>query len=721
MYKIIIKKESALQISVLLAGFTTLVVQVVFLREFLNILYGNELVSGMILANWMVLTAAGAFLGGKFPGRGNHAGFIIAGQTAMALLPALSLLTMYGGKAVFFPPGVLPGFWSSWLFLAAVMTPFCLVSGAMFALYVKAYSRLQIKSMATEVYSLEAAGAVVAGLIFTFLLIRIFNAFEILVMIAAANIAAALSIVLAWDKSRMLFHGLLITLLMWVAANAVVGPERTVKSWMYPGQRIRLSEETPFGSLLITERSGQLNFFENGIALFSGGEPVRYEESVHYAMLQHPAPQKVLLVSGGLSGAAPELLKYPVSEIHYVEINPALIKAERRLMGWPDDPRLRIIINDPAKYLQQTKEKYDVILLNLPPPANLQLNRFYSLEFFTRIRHRLQTEGIVSVSMGGGSNYLGGQNLRYYSIIAKTLREVFSNLLLVPGESSNYLLASERPLTYEYAGRLESLQLDNRFVNRYYISDELLQMRGLQIMEQLAASVPVNHDFRPAAFFTRIGYWLSWYDVRIEWVMIPALLGFLLLIIFLPRADKGMFVAGFTASSVEILLLLIFQVMYGFMYQALALLFGVFMCGLAVGAWISRYLVPVPRMKTFAVNQLLVGMVALAAPAIGWVHQAEGIIQPAAAPAIYLIMLLSGMITGLHFAMAWQLKPAQVNSAAAFTYGFDLLGSAAGALIIAVFLVPVFGLNGSAVLLFSLNLFTAVMLIIRKKRVRGRV
>ena len=46
-------------------GFTAIITQIILLREFLTVFYGNELIIGIVLTNWMVLTAIGAGIGRK--------------------------------------------------------------------------------------------------------------------------------------------------------------------------------------------------------------------------------------------------------------------------------------------------------------------------------------------------------------------------------------------------------------------------------------------------------------------------------------------------------------------------------------------------------------------------------------------------------------------------------------------------------------------------------
>ena len=52
--------------ALLLMGFSGIVAQVLLLRELLIVFSGNELTIGIILASWLILEAAGAFLLGRW-------------------------------------------------------------------------------------------------------------------------------------------------------------------------------------------------------------------------------------------------------------------------------------------------------------------------------------------------------------------------------------------------------------------------------------------------------------------------------------------------------------------------------------------------------------------------------------------------------------------------------------------------------------------------------
>ena len=91
------------------------------LREFLSIFQGNELVIGVVLATWMVLTGLGSFLG-KFAQRAARSKAFFAGALlALGLLPSLTVFLLRYLRNVLFLPGGMLGlmevFWCAVLLL----------------------------------------------------------------------------------------------------------------------------------------------------------------------------------------------------------------------------------------------------------------------------------------------------------------------------------------------------------------------------------------------------------------------------------------------------------------------------------------------------------------------------------------------------------------------------------------------------------------------------
>ena len=98
-----LRHESRLSISIVILGLTSLVTQVIMVREFLSIFYGNELVIGVLLANWMVLTGIGAYFG-RYLGKGER-DLLPALLVLLATVPYLTTLCLRLLRNTVFPVG----------------------------------------------------------------------------------------------------------------------------------------------------------------------------------------------------------------------------------------------------------------------------------------------------------------------------------------------------------------------------------------------------------------------------------------------------------------------------------------------------------------------------------------------------------------------------------------------------------------------------------------
>ena len=137
-------------------------------------------------------------------------------------------------------------------------------------------------------------------------------------------------------------------------------------------------------------RDGQRAFFENGLLAFET-QSTFPEEVVHLSLLFHPAPRSVLLVGGGVGGDLREILRHPVEEVVYVELDPAVIRAAQHHLPPGEasvlaDPRVRLIFTDGRRYVQTAGRTFDAVILDLPEPSTGALNRFYTEEFFAEAR-----------------------------------------------------------------------------------------------------------------------------------------------------------------------------------------------------------------------------------------------------------------------------------------------------------------------------------------------
>ncbi|HEY5481540.1 MAG TPA: hypothetical protein VIL39_08690 [Verrucomicrobiae bacterium] len=186
-------------------------------------------------------------------------------------------------------------------------------------------------------------------------------------------------------------------------------------------------------------------------------------------MAQRPEARRVLLVSGGVSGTAREILKYGVPAVDYVELDPLILVLGRRYVPANlADGRIRVINTDGRLFVKQTPEKYDVVIIDVPAPATAQLNRFYTVEFLAEVKRVLARDGVVGFALGQYENYVSPELARMLSSACLSAKQSFRNVLAIPG-GRVFFLASDGPLYANIAARIEQRHVKTKLVNRHYL------------------------------------------------------------------------------------------------------------------------------------------------------------------------------------------------------------------------------------------------------------
>jgi len=693
-------------------GFTTLVTQIVLLREFLTVFYGNELVIGIVLTNWMVLTAIGSAVGRKFKVKINMKAFPGIAMLSLNLLSILIIVLLNILRYVVFPPGSQVGIYQVLFTSAILMMPFCLLSGFLFTWLASTFSNEFRSNMISRTYAGESAGSVAGGIIVSFILAYFLKSLQILGVFLAINMI----IILAVRRIRESFRTKWIFITVGIACLVLIyglNLDKIIKQSLFPNQELVYLRDTPYGNLAITKSADQLNFYENASPLFASNDVAAVEEDVHYAMVQHPDPQNVLLISGGISGTIPEILKYKISSLDYVEINPWINKLGKKWIHFQDESNVNSIVKDPRIFLKETRKKYDVIIMNVPEPMTAQLNRYYTLEFFSSLKQHMQEGSFLSLSLPSTLNYISEEVNQLNSVIYNTLAKVFKHILIIPG-NRNYLLASDVTPDIEIPSLIEEKHISTVYVNQYYIDVESLKERSDLIMQQIDPNVAVNKDFKPVCYFQHLKFWMSQFNIN-YWIPLGLILViFLISMLWLKPLLLGIYAGGFAGSSIELLLILTFQILYGYVYYYTGIIITVFMSGLALGA-LYRDKIINTSIRSFMLLQMLIIIYASLLPLI--IMLLNTILIPGILlHSIFIILtLIISFITGMQFSLGSAILKDQVTSRASRLYSSDLLGSAFGALLFSVFLMPLIGIFISSLLVASLNLISVTVTFINRR------
>ena len=709
------ENDIRLTVSIVAVGLTSIVTQVILLREFLSIFFGNELVIGVLLANWMILTGVGAFLG-RYLGKGERD--LLPGLLMLlATVPYATVLGLRLLRNIVFPVGVMVGIvpilWSSFILLI----PCCVLSGSAFALLAGLKSRTGQPGSIGFLYAWESIGSVVGGILFSLIFFHFLNTFQSLAALMALDLAAALFAVRGGQSARLVTWGFAIVLLLPVL---VLNVDLLTKRWLFPDQEIVFSKDTPYGSLTVTRQAKQENFYENNVLLSSANDATNAEESVHYAMVQSASPRTVLMVSGAVSGAAREVLKYNVQGLDYVEVNPYVIELAQKYSADLSDKRVNVINADPRVFVRETRAKYDVVLLNVPEPSTIQINRYYTLEFFRDLKNRMNPEGILSLALLSSTEYQSEDARGINSTMMNTLKAVFKEVLIVPGLRTYFLGSDTKPDVH--IGRLvEQRRIENTYVNRYYLDDEALEQRSDLLQRSLIAGAPLNNDFAPVSYYRQVTHWLSYFRSNLWLIVVIAVLFLSFAATQTNAVSAGIFAGGFAASSIEVLLLIAFQILYGYVYEALGLIVTMFMAGLAVGSLWRARIVPRATASHYVRIQLAVALYCFLLPVALLMLQSFRGSAMVVHGSIFLLTFVIAVIVGVEFSVAADLRRGMPQRVASELYGVDLIGSALGALLVAVVLIPLLGVVAASVVPGVLSLSAAVAAVVQRKSIEETI
>lgn len=676
---------------ILLTGFLSMVIQVLIMREITTVFQGNEILMIWTLGIWMLLNGAGVWLGSQIKIVPSltiiNRIILIYSLLPIILIPLLNIL-----RNIVFPPGVLihPAYF--FLVVVVLLLPICLLTGTTFALLIK--NTRKIEGGFIRVYAWEAIGCMAGGLISSFVLLYWLSIIQSLLLI---GIVLQLSLYFLAKSKDYLLSTLLIVFLF--TATFVFPINNFIKSKLYSNQKVVDTKETFYGNVTITRKSDQYNFYENGNLLFTSQNEIISEEYVHYVMLQHDKSTDVLLVSGGVSGMLDEILKYPnIKSIEYIELNPELVRMAEKYFPIPEDERIHIIFDDVRKYVRNSNHKYDIIIIALPDPASLQINRMYTAEFVKILSQRMKPGGVVIYGLNPSGNYLSNIQLSTSALMYNTLQKFFRNVIIIPGER-DYYLASDSALSTAIASLWSQHPIENLYVNSYYIDDYSISERSKFIKKQIANISLINTDNKPLPVFYNVLSYLSQFNFAQEilWLIIIVLL---LIPLSLMRSHaSGVFLAGFSGAAAELLLVFTFQVVYGFVYSAIGLIIALFMLGLVLGSAIARKIVN--HALYFRLAQIIMTLYFLTFPFIFKLQQQS---PSSLGWILFLIMiLLPSYIIGFMYVTATKLSPIKISQAASGIYAADLLGAAAGVVTVSVVILPILGISGACFVIAVMN------------------
>lgn len=487
-------------------GIFAQIAQILMLRELLIVLEGDELALGMMLASWLIWVGIGACLAlpivkfiryiqaKLFRGCEAFNIHLIVYTSVIAVcvvtLPFVIICIRLVRNIFSTPLGTPLPFIDTVILSTIAPAITCMGIGMLFPLSVYITNVRPGKA-----FGLEGVGALIGGMLFTFVWVTHWTAITISGFTGVVCAAACFYLLLKIKKDvrHMLVVSTGIITLCGVIFFVFVGDgidnyaNRLKWDNLLPNYSLVNIVESPYGRYALLEHFAQYSLFLDGHLVEDIPDALSGTLLTHTVLLQHQNPQDILILGYGLAGTIREVSRHKPEHIDYVDLDKYhydILKNNipAELFAGLNISASTVHISDPLKYLKSTDTLYDVILVDMPDPFTLGINRYYVKEFYELIARHLKPEsGVTGITISGGDNYLSQPLISRNSTIYKTVRSVFPNLIVSPGSSCLIIAGNQKSEVSTLT--LESELLAARYNNRQLNCPEYLAVLYTDIFQ----------------------------------------------------------------------------------------------------------------------------------------------------------------------------------------------------------------------------------------------
>ena len=744
---------------IFLLGFYGIITQILFLRKLQEVFYGNELSYGIILAFWLLIVGIGAQTAPvclpQSTKKQRIAGFSYFFIAATVVLP----LTFFSAHTARLAAHLLPGeivpvsFIMTTTFL--VISGNALLQGFLFSAAAGIIAEGNplpyhtAKGAVNKVYIMEAIGACCGGLLYALVGSFFLSSFSVVFGMSALTCAFVAVYAAKYATGTATRVAVVVAIIHGICFCYAPSIEQTAHKLLFSPFTPYATAHSYYGDSTLTRPAdNDYVLYYNAVVSDESAHDYTAEEKTIFGLVQLKTNNPATLVLGnGLLSIVPTLERMQCTDITVVIRDRELVRLLRDKTTVPIIDDSHIVYDDARAFVKHCQTRYDLIILAVPPPQTLELNRFYTEEFMHELSGILSNNGVVSLAVPSSENLINNDLASFLSCIERTARRVFTRVAVIPGQTAVFLMSNRRDPLVTRAGdviaRVGHLPEEPHFVNQFYLTDRLQQDRFTYLDERLGETkAAVNTDFSPRAFYYNFILWsqktatgvrklfttLASLDRRLLSAVFLSL--FVFLFIFLSqsgnayRSRRAFAIAtlGFTEISLEIILILAYQALFGFVHTAIALLIACYMGGLILGSGcIMQYREQISRrwsergivLCSFAI--LFYCFIIL-----GYMHayhQLPGLFRHAVW--VYALMIDIGCIGGIQFVLLneayFRKDPPGRTKKATVLYSLDLIASACGALAITLFFIPLCGFYYTLLILALINAIAWIRLFVTSR------
>ncbi|MEM9821669.1 MAG: polyamine aminopropyltransferase, partial [Bacteroidota bacterium] len=442
---------------------------------------GNSVIQWTLIISLMLFFMG---LGSRLTRRmsGNLFQAFIVIEFVLSLLVAFSALTTYSVAA-------FSDYIGLYIYTLAVLTG--LLIGMEIPLAIRLNEQFEeLKVNVSGILEKDYYGSLLGGLFFAFIGLPYLGLTYTPFILGLINLSVAIALLNFFPIQQRFKGKAKLNLTALTLAIAIFAGLWNAQQIIFYGEQKRYSdkivhsEQSKYQKIVMTEWQGDhWLYLDNNLQFSSFDEVMYHEVLVHPAVQLGEQVQRALVLGGGDGCAVRELLKYAeVEQITLVDLDPAitrlameneiLLKVNQRSLH---DQRVRVVNADGFQFLENQKDFYDVIVIDLPDPRNVELSRLYSLEFYQLAWQRLRAHGVLITQ--AGSPYFSPKS---FHCIEKTMAKAgFSTLplhnqIITMGEWG-WILGTKAALTRE-ALKERLLQIDLKAIETAWLNTEAMAL-----------------------------------------------------------------------------------------------------------------------------------------------------------------------------------------------------------------------------------------------------
>lgn len=729
-----IHEHDRIHLRIACLGFTSMVIQILLVREAGVWLRGNELIITALVAAWLVWIAAGTAICYLWHLRAQwvRRGWWLSVVSGSVILITLRFIGLWRGGMAGETFSI-----SSALQLAAVISCVpCIFSGIAFGAAVRTCEKMKRDAHVTRLYVWETCGALIAGVTMTFLFLPLLSWWVCVWCPVALVIWDAVSS--KWrsaGKIYVVFVGVCITIFaVYYFQDECDLVARLCASRFVTGH-ICADYDLPRMRMTIIENDGEANFYYNGRFTGSSIAPKRAEECAAYISLAAEEKQRICLIGFPYNGIIRQLNELGWKRIDVIEpvvgiterIAPFLEPADYNALT---QKNVRIVHMDPRVFMRKQKRKgtdtYDAVFQDVGVPDAYSTARMYTHDWYSDVNNMLNSNGVFFINLPGSPGYVPDTLAQLLVRVQEGMCTVFSNVVCVPA-SSTFIVGDKcgevRDTPEWWQKRWENMKGKSSLLwfSDMLITDNLNEFRRGQFARarKVVDDTRVPTDISPYMYADALRYeeeryggilldflnyifampfrvlaviaiilflWgmSSWLSVEYSWNRIYAWLGM-----------SAISTAGFLA---EMTVILRFSFVQGPVFYAIGLVFAAFMTGLVAGTIMMRNIMKKDVRNKYVNLSAICAAVALVVIVYSSIYAFWPNGQWIACAWSGMLTACAGVCVGMCFAF-FAVRAEKAERSGAIVYAADLLGAVFGGALLSFLIVPIGGFNAAAYLL----------------------